>query len=504
MRNTFLAVLLGIAAFLTSCTKGTPIVITDPAVVGDVLTLVSGESHLVTAESGGELLYWTSSNEEVAYAYNGYITARATGLALITITNGQVSTQLTVYVTGKPVDSFTIGNMNLVLPAYGDEGLSVPVSVSPSTSSVTDLDVRVTDPGIVTCSFGEKSMIFKGLAPGETTVVVRGNPAGEKTVKVSVVGPEISDAPVEVREGKSASFSIGVPSAAPSSAISVSSANTSVARANFTNGNLLEVYGVSGGNTVISVTFGGRVTKIPVTVKSGPFPGDFYFSDKTFSDELVSGKTAIGIVYAVDGRTAKIFRCAGKGYLGGSNYSTGDAYYYWDTESSTLRSADSVDDGAANTAKCKSYVNNIAYSVSKLSGETVNWYVPSVYEATEMVMAMAGYKVVSSTPSNKWEISLGRTTSALSCRDKYYACKPASMKMYESRLKDASGTYIAIADGYNHTGLVIWTSTESSAGGAFYVYLRDAISTIESMTLTVASTGKANGYHVLPVAKVNF
>lgn len=136
--------------------------------------------------------------------------------------------------------------------------------------------------------------------------------------------------------------------------------------------------------------------------------GDFYFSDNTWSPNLVDGKKCIGIVFDVnpDGKSGKIVS------LDEVNEKA------WATEGTTyataLAGANNRADGMANMetikAKDEDYSNFPAFKwcADRTEGG-LTWYLPAPYELQDLYAATCGLKIVDANPQDgevtRWNIS---------------------------------------------------------------------------------------------------
>ena len=135
-------------------------------------------------------------------------------------------------------------------------------------------------------------------------------------------------------------------------------------------------------NSTLSVTCDTQweTTNQEVTFPVAPQVGDYFYSDKTYSKNLNTGKTLIGIVFWVN--SADPFK--------GKIVSSDQGYLLaWSTENVLIPGAKSETDGAANTAAITSYSGYtaakypaVAWCVAKntpaIAG--INWYMPAQAE----------------------------------------------------------------------------------------------------------------------------
>lgn len=128
------------------------------------------------------VLEWSSDNESVATVMNGYVTAYAPGNATITAKCGNAETTVTVSVKPVPVTSFTVPETLFLYTGYETV---LEMTIEPEKANAASLDWEY-DSEYLSMSFNEGKAVFTGLKKGNTTITVKSEKAGTKTVQVVI------------------------------------------------------------------------------------------------------------------------------------------------------------------------------------------------------------------------------------------------------------------------------------------------------------------------------
>lgn len=128
------------------------------------------------------VLEWSSDNESVATVMNGYVTAYAPGNATITAKCGNAETTVTVSVKPVPVTSFTVPETLFLYIGYETV---LEMTIEPEKANAASLDWEY-DSEYLSMSFNEGKAVFTGLKKGNTTITVKSEKAGTKTVQVVI------------------------------------------------------------------------------------------------------------------------------------------------------------------------------------------------------------------------------------------------------------------------------------------------------------------------------
>lgn len=128
------------------------------------------------------VLEWSSDNESVATVMNGYVTAYAPGNATITAKCGNAEATVTVSVKPVPVTSFTVPETLFLYTGYETV---FEMTIEPEKANASSLDWEY-DSEYLSMSFNEGKAVFTGLKKGNTTITVKSEKAGTKTVQVVI------------------------------------------------------------------------------------------------------------------------------------------------------------------------------------------------------------------------------------------------------------------------------------------------------------------------------
>lgn len=128
------------------------------------------------------VLEWSSDNESVATVMNGYVTAYAPGNATITAKCGNAETTVSVSVKPVPVTSFTVPETLFLYTGYETV---LEMTIEPEKANAASLDWEY-DSEYLSMSFDEGKAVFTGLKKGNTTITVKSEKAGTKTVQVVI------------------------------------------------------------------------------------------------------------------------------------------------------------------------------------------------------------------------------------------------------------------------------------------------------------------------------
>lgn len=128
------------------------------------------------------VLEWSSDNESVATVMNGYVSAYAPGNATITAKCGNAEATVTVSVKPVPVTSFTVPETLFLYTGYETV---LEMTIEPEKANASSLDWEY-DSEYLSMSFNEGKAVFTGLKKGNTTITVKSEKAGTKTVQVVI------------------------------------------------------------------------------------------------------------------------------------------------------------------------------------------------------------------------------------------------------------------------------------------------------------------------------
>lgn len=164
----------------------TEIIIVDPN--SRYLDMTQGDGALIQYDVvpsealNTAVLEWSSDNESVATVMNGYVSAYAPGNATITAKCGNAETTVTVSVKPVPVTSFTVPETLFLYTGYETV---LEMTIEPEKANAASLDWEY-DSEYLSMSFDEGKAVFTGLKKGNTTITVKSEKAGTKTVQVSI------------------------------------------------------------------------------------------------------------------------------------------------------------------------------------------------------------------------------------------------------------------------------------------------------------------------------
>lgn len=125
---------------------------------------------------------WSSDNEDVVTVTNGSVVAYAPGDAIITVKCGNVQATVSVTVKPVPVTSFTVPE---TLSLYTGYETVLEMTIEPEKANASSLDWEY-DSEYLSMSFNEGKAVFTGLKKGNTTITVKSEKAGTKTVQVAI------------------------------------------------------------------------------------------------------------------------------------------------------------------------------------------------------------------------------------------------------------------------------------------------------------------------------
>lgn len=128
------------------------------------------------------VLEWSSDNESVATVMNGYVSAYAPGNATITAKCGNAEATVSVSVKPVPVTSFTVPETLFLYTGYETV---LEMTIEPEKANAASLDWEY-DSEYLSMSFNEGKAVFTGLKKGNTTITVKSEKAGTKTVQVAI------------------------------------------------------------------------------------------------------------------------------------------------------------------------------------------------------------------------------------------------------------------------------------------------------------------------------
>ena len=164
----------------------TEIIIVDPN--SRYLDMTQGDGALIQYDVvpsealNTAVLEWSSDNESVATVMNGYVSAYAPGNATITAKCGNAEATVTVSVKPVPVTSFTAPETLFLYTGYETV---LEMTIEPEKANASSLDWEY-DSEYLSMSFNEGKAVFTGLKKGNTTITVKSEKAGTKTVQVAI------------------------------------------------------------------------------------------------------------------------------------------------------------------------------------------------------------------------------------------------------------------------------------------------------------------------------
>lgn len=164
----------------------TEILIVEPA--SGYLELLQGDSAYILYDVvPSEAIYtaiveWSSDNEDVATVMNGTVIAYAPGDATITARCGNAQATVAVRVKPVPVTSFTVPETLFLYTGYETV---LEMTIEPEKANAASLDWEY-DSEYLSLSFNEGKAVFTGLKKGNTTITVKSEKAGTKTVQVTI------------------------------------------------------------------------------------------------------------------------------------------------------------------------------------------------------------------------------------------------------------------------------------------------------------------------------
>ena len=236
------------------------------------LTLIEGESETLTATVAPEnatdkSVTWKSSNTSVAaVSSSGVVTAKAAGVATITVTtnDGSKTAQCNVTVS-VPVSGVSLDKTSLTLPVGDTQTLTA--TVSPSNASDKSVAWSSGNTSVATVS---STGVVTAKAAGTTTITVTTKDGGKTatcnvTVVIPVTGVSLDQTSLTMVAGDNRTLTATVsPSDATDKSVTWSSSNTSVATVSSTG----VVTAKAGGSATITVTTndGGKTASCSVTV----------------------------------------------------------------------------------------------------------------------------------------------------------------------------------------------------------------------------------------------
>lgn len=147
---------------------------------GDVATIMY---DVVPSEAiYSAVVEWSSDNEDVATVTNGSVVAYAPGDATVTVKCGNVQATVSVTVKPVPVTSFTMPETLFLYTGYETV---LEMTIEPEKANASSLDWEY-DSEYLSMSFNEGKAVFTGLKKGNTTITVKSEKAGTKTVQVAI------------------------------------------------------------------------------------------------------------------------------------------------------------------------------------------------------------------------------------------------------------------------------------------------------------------------------
>ena len=164
----------------------TEIIIVDPN--SRYLDMTQGDGALIQYDVvpsealNTAVLEWSSDNESVATVMNGYVSAYAPGNATITAKCGNAETTVTVSVKPIPVTSFTVPETLFLYTGYETV---LEMTIEPEKANAASLDWEY-DSEYLSMSFDEGKAVFTGLKKGNTSITIKSEKAGTKTVQVAI------------------------------------------------------------------------------------------------------------------------------------------------------------------------------------------------------------------------------------------------------------------------------------------------------------------------------
>lgn len=364
----------------------------------EALTLQVGDQYTfeVTLSPEGVQnveLTWATSDSEVVSVDAGTVTALSEGEATVTVNAGEISASCRVTVDDGivEVESVTLSTHRLELNVGGTSTLEATVNPADAvyeklTWESSDAAVaKVDDKGLVTA-----------LAVGEATIqVTAGECTDECVVVVSTIPVEsvtLNFTELELEEGDHfALMATVLPDDATDKGLTWASLDEEVATVDNTG----LVKAQKAGQTTITATAGSCTAECHVVVNAPEVTaevkvGDYFYSDGTYSSELQSDKTVIGVVFYAgdatvsDAALARDHAACTHGLVvsiadaGSTSWQSGNATYgatvsSW-IESNLSDYAPILTSGdAANAGNFSGYNNTQAIKAFNAAAENASW-----------------------------------------------------------------------------------------------------------------------------------
>lgn len=285
--------------FLTGCNKDTSLTIKEIKLSETEITLVKGSSCQINATVEpttitDAIITWHSSDESVAMVSNsGKIAALEKGTCTITATCDKAIASCTVTVTGKKAESLKLNKDEIVLKKGEEEVLTA--EILPLDAEDKTVTWESSDSNIATVN---QNGTVSAIAPGNSIIVAKIGDVSD-TCMVTVNGIAVENITLDTN---SISLNIGgtyelsatiIPSNADYGTIEWSSSDENIATVSADG----LVSAINKGNATITAKAGNAIAECSVMVIGSANIGDYYYSDGTYSSELISGKDVIGIVF---------------------------------------------------------------------------------------------------------------------------------------------------------------------------------------------------------------
>lgn len=185
-RISIIGILVTLGVLLASCSKET-IVLNDPTIIGQTLTLQVGETHLIQylVEPEGTPVTWTSSNPAIAIVLGDYVSAANVGQVEImgtTPKGGSVS--FNVNVVAIPVTGF---NIPASREMYMRQTINIPVTdIVPETADARSINWSIDVENVISWSIESDKIVIRGENEGVVTLTGTGDNGLTHSCKITV------------------------------------------------------------------------------------------------------------------------------------------------------------------------------------------------------------------------------------------------------------------------------------------------------------------------------
>lgn len=300
----FLLLSIFVALGLVGCTNDEPEITTSIKLSATELNLTIGQTAQLTAtitpESAEGDVSWSVANSAVATVEAGLVTAVAPGETTITASVGKASARCKIVVGAVAVEGVVL-NLSEVELTIG-QSVELTATITPDEAADTSVIWASEDDAVATVLDG----VVSAIAVGETNITATaGGITASCLVKVSdatiaVEAVELSHSEASLAVGATLQLTATItPENATNKSITWSSTDEEVAT-------VVDglVTGVAVGEATIMAEADGMFGICTVTVIAPANIGDYYYSDGTYSTDLDTSKSVIGVVFYTGDPTA--------------------------------------------------------------------------------------------------------------------------------------------------------------------------------------------------------